>query len=345
MPIRIKSIDHSWQEPVATERVAFNTFSKLESESRGEEAPGDWLYVAFPWANLIDSLQSGSVLASELLTELRSLVLDLSEDRASKFTVCQHIRAPLLENVFEALGIKVVFWPHQTTSGPQGRTLYLPFPLFPAQTVSGVEPFNSTIHEPITTGRRELKASFIGAYNPHIYLSSVRQGLFDLEGKFPEVRIVKRAAWHFDRMVYQRQMKGRRSTYSERLAESANREEYLDTMLRSEFTFCPTGSGPNSIRLFESISLGSIPVLMTSELGLPRASDRTAELWERACVFCDDDPDAIDGVLSSIMSMDDDAVQRKQLAVSELAKEVLPFSWPRIIKYGLANCEIRPSVA
>ena len=40
---------------------------------------------------------------------------------------------------------------------------------------------------------------------------------------------------------------------------------------------CPSGSGPNSIRLWESLAVGSIPILLADTLELPHH-----ELWSNA---------------------------------------------------------------
>ena len=38
---------------------------------------------------------------------------------------------------------------------------------------------------------------------------------------------------------------------------------------------CPSGSGPNSIRFWESLAVGSIPVLLSDSLELPKH-----KLWD-----------------------------------------------------------------
>ena len=37
----------------------------------------------------------------------------------------------------------------------------------------------------------------------------------------------------------------------------------------SKYTLCPSGSGPNSIRLWEALAVGSIPIVLSDNLDLP----------------------------------------------------------------------------
>ena len=50
-------------------------------------------------------------------------------------------------------------------------------------------------------------------------------------------------------------------------------------LLKSKFTLCPSGSGPNSIRFWEALGAGSIPVLLADTLELPEN-----KLWD-SCIL------------------------------------------------------------
>ena len=56
-------------------------------------------------------------------------------------------------------------------------------------------------------------------------------------------------------------------------------EEYNKILLNSRYSLCPSGSGPNSIRFWEALAVGSIPVLLSDKLELPKH-----ELWDKAIV-------------------------------------------------------------
>ena len=48
-------------------------------------------------------------------------------------------------------------------------------------------------------------------------------------------------------------------------------------LINSKYTLCPSGSGPNSIRFWEALGAGSIPILLADTLELPEH-----ELWNNA---------------------------------------------------------------
>ena len=55
--------------------------------------------------------------------------------------------------------------------------------------------------------------------------------------------------------------------------------KYNEILLDSVFSLCPSGSGPNSIRFWESLACGSIPVLQADTLDLPYSID-----WDDAII-------------------------------------------------------------
>ncbi len=49
------------------------------------------------------------------------------------------------------------------------------------------------------------------------------------------------------------------------------RQEYVEHMLRNDYIFCPRGAGNYSLRLFETIASGRIPILIDTDLVMPFA--------------------------------------------------------------------------
>jgi len=62
------------------------------------------------------------------------------------------------------------------------------------------------------------------------------------------------------------------TTYN-RDQQQALRAEYLDVTARSRFVFCPRGDGLNSLRFFETLALGRLPILVADETALPLESE------------------------------------------------------------------------
>jgi hypothetical protein len=75
--------------------------------------------------------------------------------------------------------------------------------------------------------------------------------------------------WHFQKDVYERQIKEKALSSSDQAEKSERESSYKLLLSQSFFSLCPSGSGPNSIRLWESIGFGSIPVLLADGLSLP----------------------------------------------------------------------------
>jgi hypothetical protein len=105
---------------------------------------------------------------------------------------------------------------------------------------------------------RKYFASFIGQYEKY-YMSDIRVKIFDIFSKYLDCFVKKRDKWHYIDMVY-----GKSNTTDTKLEE-----EYKLNLADTIFSLCPSGSGPNSIRIWESMSFGCIPVILADTLDLP----------------------------------------------------------------------------
>lgn len=269
----IIAYDKHWQRPAATEEAAYRSLHSVRE-------PLGFAYYGLAWATLMDGLKTRTSKSTDILQALlqgqKTAALPSSERRV---TVAQHIRAINYFDLFEALDITDVFWAHAVHSYQTSKGIRIhPFPLFPAQAPD---------YEGSTPSEKRHLANFVGAYNPAIYLTNVREKIFEDEGRFGDLHIVKRERWHFDRAVYDEQIAGRTASESQLATEAQMKQDYLDAIRQSWFTLCPTGSGPNSIRIFESLALGSIPIILSRALHLAGPSD----LWERAAIIEEDSED------------------------------------------------------
>jgi hypothetical protein len=133
-----------------------------------------------------------------------------------RITCCQHIYELDLLHFFKNLGVADIYWSHKTTgqNGIEGIKFY-PYPLYP-----GIESVKN--HTKISRYQKEkFLYSFTGAYQPDLYLSKVHEWTFSLP-KRDDAIVIERSEWYFEQYVM---------------------EETL-------FCLCPSGSGPNSIRLW-----------------------------------------------------------------------------------------------
>lgn len=270
--------DADWQFPAITEKHAF-------AQVRDFIAPIDGVcYLAFPWATLIDHLQTGGARALGLKARLWSLKEALSKYKRV-VTVCQHIYMAKYVDLLLEAGVTDAFWSHATvgleTLG-KARTLRVhPFPLFPVQLPDSPIPEDS--------GPRRYLFSFIGAKaNPDHYLTNSRDLITEELAGTPGALVRVRDSWHYERIVYDHQILGRRDDTKDLVNDNWS-EEFRSLLTASTFTLCPSGSGPNSIRLWEAIGAGSIPVVLADSYLPPGDPD----LWQEATVRCAESREAI----------------------------------------------------
>ncbi len=276
--------DADWQHPAITEQHAFNRLrSELPEFCTGRAC----LYLAFPFASLIDLhawLGPDHPRTRELQARLDALAIKAQgHDRV--VTVCQHIRARQFSNLFAAAGVTDVFWSHasigeDTFQGQKPVRLH-PFPLYPVQQVPrGVED--------IGRSRRWL-FSFVGTGSTPKYLTQSRSMILDLLSNDPRGCVVGRDKWHYQRAVYDAQVLAKTSAPSSALVDEDASAEFRTMLDESVFSLCPSGTGPNSIRLWEAMLNGSIPVILADTWAAPG----DPALWEAATLRVPETPEAI----------------------------------------------------
>jgi hypothetical protein len=249
--------DNMWQKPVITE---YNIFRQIMDSGK---LPFN--YFAFPWATLIDETNQGRA-------NIRHLLLDYLElQNYEYFTIVQHIYYKELFEIFCKLNIKYIFTSHfteedQILAYKYGLELY-PFPLYAKCQLE--KTFFVDIKD------RKYLTSFIGNYNAW-YLTDIREHILKEFSNKPDCYIIKRDEWHYHKYVYK---------YIEVL-DKEKTEEYINVLKQSKFSLCPSGTGPNSIRLWESLSFGSIPVILADTYVLPKIKgvewDKYVIRWEES---------------------------------------------------------------
>lgn len=320
---------HHWQLPAATEKAAWDAI-------HASRVPLDFEYWGFPWATVIDGLRGDTATVAVILMALGEAIERSPMTRKGKprVTVAQHIHALKFVDLFKASGITDLFWSHATHHQPEIEGIRLhPFPLFPAQAAAESTPVD------LAKPRRYL-ANFIGAYSPGLYLSNVRDVIFRDMHVEEDLLIVKRASWHFDRAVYEEQIQGIAPNEARLRAEVQHADEYRDAIRNSWFTFCPSGSGPNSIRITESLCLGSIPIVLTRDLRLAGP----ASLWERAALIEDDSAEGYARAKHAARALPEEHRLKMIDAGRELLAWVAPTSWGRLISSAFDASSDKPLV-
>lgn len=305
VPDPIVALDRSWQYPAITEQWAFEQIRKAKSL-----IPPGCVYLAFPWATLIDKTGKDRSGADELGDELARLTV-ASRRGASVVTVCQHIRLLQHQKLFFDCGVTDIFWSHAVKGQdrlPDFPSVRIhPFPLYPVQVRK----------EFSEHGGRKVLFSFIGARARSFYLAQTRNHILDHLAGDPRGLIVGRDDWHYNKIVYDHQIQKKSADARDLIDEEAS-DQFRRVLKESIFSLCPSGSGPNSIRLWESIGSGAIPVILADSYAPP--GDQA--LWEAAAVFCDESIDAIRALPDRLeqMAADRSLLEQKRHALRQLWK-------------------------
>jgi hypothetical protein len=118
--------------------------------------------------------------------------------------------------------------------------------------------------------QRGLLASFIGAHMPH-YRSDVRVRLWEAaraSGR-NDVLVDLGKEWHFNKIVYTEQVAHKPIAQADQQAHDSATVRYNQLLSDSVFSLCPEGAGPNTLRIWESLAVGAIPVIMADTWELP----------------------------------------------------------------------------
>lgn len=276
----ILAYDRDWQFPAITEQHAYHQLRDIGS------VPENVTYVAYPWATLIDKLQTKARDAHVYLKRFRKYCDHLPPGKR-RITVCQHIKMKEFMHLFEEARLSDIFWTHATREDlavrrRDGIALH-PFPLYPVQVPRETDSD--------ATAERPFLFSFIGARSNRYYLTNARELILDLLSDHPKGLIIGRDSWHYNKVVYEHQIRknGALGDRKEDLVNQSASEQFKTSLAQSLFSLCPSGSGPNSIRLWESLGAGSIPVILAETYAPPG----NPALWEQAAVFCDETEAAI----------------------------------------------------
>lgn len=271
----IEKYDLYWQYPVITEKSAF---------IQQKDNP---LYIGLPWATIIDKRININALLFDLVKEI---------DKTKEYiTCCQHISFRLLFKIFKVLNIKLVYSPHKIKTQNHINDIKIKgCPLY-AVNLEDKDRNKEFKDKDFENCKRDIIYSFMGGYVKRVYLSDIRERI--LKMKHPKEAFVKYTGqWHFENVVYKKQVKNISLTEDDKKKDINNTRLYNMILLRSRYSLCPSGSGPNSIRFWEALGSGSIPILLADTLDLPEH-----KLWDYAILAIKEkDLETIPKLLSEI---------------------------------------------
>ena len=181
---------------------------------------------------------------------------------------------------------------------------------------------------------RPILYSFVGSYSQY-YISDIRNKIFQLPKK-EDVHIVNRGKeWHFDPIVYNAKQ-NKNGELNESSSHKEKTYEYNELLLKSKYTLCPSGTGPNSIRFWEAMSVGSIPVLLSDTLELPKH-----DLWYNAIIKVKEkDVNTVDAILRKISPEEEEKRRINCLKIYEHFKDNYKNEKKEIIHYCCGSYDL-----
>lgn len=291
--------DIKFQTPVHTELTAAHHIQNLSKSSEwmlsdmvsNECLPCSINYVAVPWATLIDVegiLNGHNDVVTVYVNALRDLITMAKRDVATiVFTSCQHINGHKLFNLMCKVGIDVVYFSHMCTTIKRTPALDVrPLPLFAANVEDPERNMEIVPYRENTTKllkkKRKYLYSFVGCYRED-YMTDIRKRILAHPHNM-HTFVKSTDGWHYDAHVYVEQRHGVKMPAEHRADLHKKRKLYNKILLDSTFSLCPSGTGPNTIRLWESLATGSIPVIL-SDTWIPP----THKLFKDAVIIIKED--------------------------------------------------------
>jgi hypothetical protein len=265
-----------WQYPAITEKTFY-----IQNKDNNN-------LFSMPWATIIDKEYN--------LHNIYRLLRPIIIKNKPYFTCCQHIHFRKLIPLWKALNIVTVFTPHKIKNQNNIKGITIKScPLYAVNVEN--EQFNKEFNNiDFLNNERQILYSFIGGYQPKEYLTKIRPSIFEM--KHPENTVIKYTGeWHFNKLVYNEKQNHKLELNIDEKHTTLT-SYYNNLLINSRYTLAPSGSGPNSIRFWEALAVGSIPVLLSDTLELPEH-----ELWKDAIVIIkESEVNKLQEVLNNISS-------------------------------------------
>lgn len=164
-----------------------------------------------------------------------------SHENDKLFFVCQHIQTQNLD--FHG---KLVFTPHATILNS-----FSPIPHYSCN-------YDTSFSRP--WDKRKYEFSFMGDFGTH----QSRKYVCDILKDHPSTVFIDTKRWHF---------------YSDSKIQKINKKNYIELLGNTKYSLCPRGTGPSTIRIWESIAMNSCPLIFSDYLKMPLELSIKENLW------------------------------------------------------------------
>lgn len=316
-----------WQYPCITEKQAYENHAALPvGRNVNEEKKSIALYLPLPWASFVDLKELPKDISSTVTKKIM-----LARDLAGRYgysvnvhTVCQHIHWFRMTDDMVRMGVNTLHISHcEKDTAKQMRESGLPLVIKP-WTLYAVNYADKSRSQGLEVGKpmgqRKLLTSFIGAHMPH-YRSDIRvkmcEGLAKLNE--PDVLVDLGNMWHFNKIVYNEQVANQQISAEDVDSEEDSTVRYNRILSDSKFSLCPEGAGPNTLRFWESIAIGSVPVLFDKSLQFPWSVD---ERLTKNCLYWNSQKEIGREFYDWLKSFSDDDLEERSRNLQKIYKDM-----------------------
>jgi hypothetical protein len=283
-----------WQFPCRTEAAALDVHRPLALPVLDGDSTMH-CYLGLPWATWIDKERADArqleaqrqlQLLGVRLVGLRRALQSIGAD-LRLHTVCQHVYWTRMLGAARRVGVTDLWLAHAPPDSAAGVE---PGPTLHPWHLYAVNVLDAERRRGLTLGKdpaeRGILASFMGTHLPH-YLSDARQRLRPLAAEPGFVIEVTEDKWHFEDVVYRHQVHHEPLQASYEVGDTV--ERYNAVLSNSVFALCPAGAGPNTLRLWEALAVGAIPVLFGPAPRLPSGGTLAPVDWDRIVLKLESD--------------------------------------------------------
>jgi hypothetical protein len=312
-----------WQYPCRTEGDAFAVHQSLAGPQVRDGVLQ--LYLGLPWATWIDrqtwptsTLKATADRLRELRHELGELGLGLKVH-----SVCQHIRWRNNLHLIKAAGVECLWLSHKPQAEDQLEGVELRAWHLYAVNARETDRRTSLWIKPPAT--KPWLATFVGAHMEH-YITDVRPKLMQFKDLHC-FHISLKDEWHFNPIVYGEQVED--NLFWDRSTKVVEEDvlRYNRILSDTVFSLCPGGAGPNSLRLWESLAVGSIPVILSDQLVLPDLAEVSGGHWSNWDDIVIRHPEAeLDVLAERLQAISTSEIERRSAAAIALMEQVNRFT-------------------
>ncbi len=299
-----------WQQPCRTELAAYNLHKDLDHKSIFDHKRKIVnTYLGIPWASFFDkNYYLGEVVSTikQKIQFLKKLVKD-NGYTLKVHTVCQSIHWKRHLDHIAHMGVTDLHASHYMEplskfENPYFYSIKMHSWHLYAVNIEDEERNKNIVIREEEEPNNPLLASFKGAHMVH-YLSDVRMILKSAQkkDKFREDVVVEiDDEWHFNKEVFGKQTGALKIDDTHVPITNNDVHVYNDLLCRSTFSLCPEGAGINTIRLWESLAVGAIPVIILGKTHIPMLFRLHPDLYKCCLLVFRDDVINIFSYLRSI---------------------------------------------